>query len=129
MRLCHWPTMFVIFYQSINQWPNNHQQSLASPISRFSSLPILLSNHQAGVCASCFTSSTFTGNPPVGHFVGNCPTTSEHCQVCWSALENFSKHWLQHGEHGGEAGPEEDRAACEERRVQPKAICCRHHED
>ena len=43
--------------------------------------------------------------------------------------ELLTNPYTQHGEHGGEAGPEEDRAARQECRVQPKAIRSRHHED
>ena len=41
----------------------------------------------------------------------------------------WASHRLQHGQHGSEAGPEEDRPAREECRVQPQAVCRCHHED
>ena len=49
--------------------------------------------------------------------------------VAVKCQELFSTYRLQYGEHGGEVGSKEDCAAREERRIQPKAICCCHHED
>ena len=81
----HWDqNISVIIGIKVNckRWPGDHA------LSKLSSVLYIVNIHQASVCSSCFTSPTFTGNPPVRHFVRNCPTAPEHCQV-WSDLENF----------------------------------------
>ena len=76
----------TIDYQDIiligNYWPGDQNHWQLIWLDSRSSGKCIVWNDQAGVCASCLTSSTITGNPPVCNILGNCPTTPEHCQVC-----------------------------------------------